>query len=174
MITKDKITEIFCIADDFCKEFESEIDKIRLPNDTKCKHRRRKWRMSKSEIIAIMICFHFNSYRNFQHYYMFFIKEHLADMFPHLLSYNRFLELEARVSVEMMMFLQICCFGRCTGISFIDSTCILVCHNFTAIRFLGIMLPEAKAQWVGILDLNCTLYAMNEGKFSTLCLPKPM
>ena len=30
MITKDKITEIFCIADDFCKEFESEIDKIGL------------------------------------------------------------------------------------------------------------------------------------------------
>ena len=50
MITKDKITEIFCIADDFCKEFESEIDKIGLPNDAKCKHRLRKWRMSKSEI----------------------------------------------------------------------------------------------------------------------------
>ena len=132
--------------------------------------------MSKPEIITIMICFHFNSYRNFQHYYMFFIKEHLADMFPHLLSYNRFLELEARVSVEMMMFLQICCFGRCTGISFIDSTCTqsAIINVFTAIRFLRIMLPEAKAQWVGILDLNCTLYAMNEGKFSTLCLPKPM
>lgn len=85
MITKDKITEIFCIADDFCKEFESEIDKIGLPNDAKCKHRLRKWRMSKSEIITIMICFHFNSYRNFQHYYMFFVKEHLADMF--LISY---------------------------------------------------------------------------------------
>ena len=28
MITKDKITEIFCIADDFCKEFELETDKI--------------------------------------------------------------------------------------------------------------------------------------------------
>ena len=25
--------------------------------------------MNKSEIIIIMICFHFNSYRNFQHYY---------------------------------------------------------------------------------------------------------
>ena len=176
MITKDKITEIFCIADDFCKEFESEIDKIGIPNDAKCKHRLRKWRMSKSEIITIMICFHFNSYRNFKHYYMFFVKEHLGDMFPHLLSYNRFLELEARVSVEMMMFLQICCFGRCTGISFIDSTCTqsAIINVFTAIRFLRIMLLEAKAQWVGILDLNCTLYAMNEGKFSTLCLPKPM
>ena len=30
MITKDKITEIFCIADDFCKEFELETDKIGL------------------------------------------------------------------------------------------------------------------------------------------------
>ena len=29
MITKDKITEIFCIADDFCKEFELETDKNR-------------------------------------------------------------------------------------------------------------------------------------------------
>lgn len=30
MITKDKITEIFCIADDFCKEFKLEINKIGL------------------------------------------------------------------------------------------------------------------------------------------------
>ncbi|KIP56844.1 hypothetical protein ST42_05375, partial [Prevotella pectinovora] len=41
------------------------------------------------------------------------------------LSYNRFVELESRVAVEMMLFLQLFCFGRCTGISFIDSTCIL-------------------------------------------------
>ena len=25
MITESKVTEIFCIADDFCKEFEEEI-----------------------------------------------------------------------------------------------------------------------------------------------------
>ena len=79
--------------------------------------------------MTILICFHFNSFRNFQHYYMFYVRGHLSDLFPDQLSYNRFLELEARVSVEMMMFLQICCFGRCTGISFIDSTCIPACHN---------------------------------------------
>ena len=28
-----------------------------------------------------------------------------------------------------MLFLQVCCFGCCTGISFVDSTCIPVCHN---------------------------------------------
>ncbi|MFV0366297.1 MAG: transposase [Mangrovibacterium sp.] len=29
----------------------------------------------------------------------------------------------------MMMFLNIICFGNCTGISFVDSTKISVCHN---------------------------------------------
>ena len=29
----------------------------------------------------------------------------------------------------MMLFLQLCCFGECSGISFIDSTCVPVCHN---------------------------------------------
>ena len=55
MITKDKITEIFCIADDFCKEFELETDKIGLSEKSKGCHRHRKWRMSKSEIITILI-----------------------------------------------------------------------------------------------------------------------
>lgn len=82
MITKDKITEIFCIADDFCKEFELETDKISLSERNKGCHRHRRWRMSKSEIITILICFHFSSYRNFRHYYTFFVKEHLADLFP--------------------------------------------------------------------------------------------
>ena len=88
MITEDKITEIFCIADDFCKEFELETDKIGLSEKNKGCHRHRRWRMSKSEIITILICFHFNSYRNFRHYYTFFVKEHLADLFPNQLSYT--------------------------------------------------------------------------------------
>lgn len=129
MITKDKITEIFCIADDFCKEFDKEVAKMGLESPTDTHRRKRAWRMSRSEIMTILICFHFGSFRNFKHYYLFYVKEHLADMFPEQLSYNRFVELQARISVEMMFFLQVCCLGRCSGISFVDSTCIPVCHN---------------------------------------------
>ena len=32
MITESKVTEIFCIADDFCKEFEGEMAKNALPS----------------------------------------------------------------------------------------------------------------------------------------------
>ena len=31
MITESKVTEIFCIADDFCKEFEVEMSKTPFP-----------------------------------------------------------------------------------------------------------------------------------------------
>lgn len=41
MLSADKVNEIFCIADDFCKEFDFEIEKMSFPYDGK-KHRRRK------------------------------------------------------------------------------------------------------------------------------------
>ena len=70
MITKEKITEMFCIADDFCKEFDVEIAKLALQEPDGIKHRKRKWRMSRAEIMPILICFHFNDFRNFKHYYL--------------------------------------------------------------------------------------------------------
>ncbi len=85
--------------------------------------------MSDSEIMTILICFHFNTYRNFKHYYLCYVKGYLKDYFPNAVSYNRFVELESRVAVQMALFLELFCFGECTGISFIDSTCIPVCHN---------------------------------------------
>jgi len=34
MLTQDKITEIYCIADDFCKEFAQKFEKLKmLPDD---------------------------------------------------------------------------------------------------------------------------------------------
>ncbi len=128
MLSADKVNEIFCIADDFCKEFDKSIEKNSLRADGK-KHRNRKGQMADSEIMTILICFHFNTYRNFKHYYLSYVKGYLKDCFPKAVSYNRFVELESRVAVQMAMFLELFCFGECTGISFIDSTCIPVCHN---------------------------------------------
>ena len=70
-ITKDKVTEIFCIIDDFCKEYDSEICKHAISESNGRKHRRRGWTMSRSEIMAVLIYFHFNTFRNFKHYYLF-------------------------------------------------------------------------------------------------------
>ena len=45
------------------------------------------------------------------------------------LGFNRFVELESRVFFLLMFFLNLGAFGRCTGVTFVDSTMIPVCHN---------------------------------------------
>ena len=129
MITESKVTEIFCIADDFCKEFEVEMAKNVLPSSPSASKRRRKRMMSDAEVITILICFHFNTYRNFKHYYLSCVCGQWRHLFPRRFSYNRFVEVMPRCFVALTMFLRLACFGECTGISFVDSTCIPVIHN---------------------------------------------
>ncbi len=58
MITEDKVTELFCIADDFCKFFDAMMEKYTLKADKKRQYHR-KSTMSKAEILVIMIFFEF-------------------------------------------------------------------------------------------------------------------
>lgn len=124
-----KVTEIFCIADDFCKELEKEFAKKVLPDSDNAPKRHRKRMMSDAEVITILICFHFNSYRNFKHYYLYCVRTVWKDLFPKTFSYNRFIKVMPRCFVAMTMFLKLAVFSKCTGISFVDSTCIPVIHN---------------------------------------------
>ena len=67
-----KVTEIYCIADDFCKEYELELNKKALslsnPSPNTPKTRNRKGRMSDAEMITILVLFHSNTFRNFKLY----------------------------------------------------------------------------------------------------------
>lgn len=124
----DKVIEIFVPADDFCISFADYIQDFRLEN-SQGRHRNRKASLTDSEIITILIFFHYGSFTNFKHYYNHYVKEHLKSYFPTLVSYNRFIELQQRVAVPMMLFLKVCCLGKSRGINFVDSTHIKVCHN---------------------------------------------
>lgn len=128
MLTPFKIIEIFVKVDDFCKEFGFEIAGHQLDAGN-YKIRNRKAALSDSEIITILIVFHSGHFTNLKHFYLCFIGvQHKAD-FPGLVSYNRFVELQQRVAVPMMLFLKTHCLGRSRGINFIDSTHIKACHN---------------------------------------------
>lgn len=127
MISKDKITEIFCSIDDFCLVFEPELQKRQL--STGKKTRKRKFTMSMSEIVTITVLFHLSDMRTFKHFYLFYVKMHLKQEFPNTVSYNRFVELMQSNILPLTLYMKTCCLGKCTGISFIDSTPIRACKN---------------------------------------------
>jgi len=122
------LVEIFYIIDEFCKEIERTMEGHCLTKDTSKKTRNRAFTMSNSEVITIMIMFHQSHYRDITAFYINYIQQHCQRDFPHTVSYNRFVELQQKALIPMAVFLQLCCLGKCTGISFMDSTPIRVCH----------------------------------------------
>jgi len=123
----DKITEIYVEVDDFCKHFEKSIKSNLLSSGNN--QRNRTFKMSTSEVICIMVLFHLEQPRNLKNFYLYTVKNQLNREFPDLVSYNRFIELTKKALLPMTMFLKSMTIGKCTGISFIDSTPIRVCHH---------------------------------------------
>lgn len=124
MIDYDKITDIFCVVDEFCNDFDATTQPFLLGKPSK-----RPPTMSKSEVISICMLFHLSGFRCFKHFYIFYLQRHMKREFPNTVSYNRFVELSQSVLMPMSIFLKTCCLGLCTGISFVDSTPIRVCHQ---------------------------------------------
>lgn len=127
-----RLISIFCDVDDFCKKFEPELQKILLEKleidspDT-IRRRVRKRKLSMSELITIIVFFHQAGYRTFKDYYTRFVLIILKKYFNNLVRYNKFINLMKTCLFPLFVFSQ-GCMGKCTGISFVDSTVLTVCH----------------------------------------------
>ena len=127
MISDSKIIEIFCQLDDFMQEYDQVVAKAGI-STSQTRKRKRKFTMSDSEVMTIMILFHLKSYRSLKYFYISHICKHMQDYFPNCVSYNRFVELQRRVLQPLAVYLKMRGLGKCTGISFIDSTPLRVSH----------------------------------------------
>ena len=126
-MTTANLVEIYCIFDDFCKIFKPELKKRMIDMDGKA-HRNRPCRVSDAEIMTMLVLFHTSHFRDLKTFYTGYVCQHLRQEFPNKLSYNRFVERQRKVALHLLMFLNICALGKCTGISIIDSTPIVSCH----------------------------------------------
>lgn len=124
MIDFAKVTDIFCIVDEFSTNFKQTTKNFILGKASK-----RPPVMSQSEVMTIILLFHLSGFRCFKHFYLFYVQRHMQSEFPRTVSYNRFVELSQSVLMPLCIFMKTCCLGTCTGISFVDSTPIRVCHN---------------------------------------------
>ena len=113
-----KITKIFYLIDEFCKEFEQVKEGHVLSEETSKKRRSRKFKMSDSKVDTIVTLFHLKGYRCFKHFYIQHVQQHMKSDFPETVSYNRFIELQQKALLPMIVFLKFFCLGKCTGVSY--------------------------------------------------------
>lgn len=122
---EDTLLVLFCAVDEFCKEFMPQWEKSLLQQGMK--KRRTPTRLTPSELMTIFIYFHICRYRDFKTYYVGYVMIYLRREFPGLVSYTRMVTLLKSILVPLCVFAQTFA-GEKTGIYFIDSMIMEVCH----------------------------------------------
>ncbi len=160
---------IFCDVDDFCKAYEEYCRNKLLMNKEEVVPRTR---MSLSEIMTILIMYHLSGYKTFKWYYIKYVMVHQRKDFPDLLSYNRFVEIMKFALVPLILYTIKARFGKCSGISFVDSTPLKVCdnHRIHNHRVFSEYAKTGKSSMGWFYGFKLHLIINDEGEILSFCL----
>ena len=124
----DLIISVFYEIDNFCKKFIPYMEQQCIQTGDKPVPLELPSRLTLSEAMTICAVFHLSGYRTFKWFYQELVLKNYRKFFPNIVSYNRFVELMPYTALPMVFFAHSRC-GKCTGISFADSTTIDVCDS---------------------------------------------
>lgn len=131
MLDKDKeslLYQIFIDVDDFIKALDSFKRERRLASGFVRPGPKRA--MFESEVLSILIFYHYSGYKCFQYYYEALILRDLRSFFPKAVSYTRFVASMGDVAKHLYLFAQLrCAMSERGAIYFADSKKLPVCDN---------------------------------------------
>src|SRR3954466_12379516 len=110
------ITALYCCLDDFCKVFGDWEAHRLIPSQTT---RQRTGKLSRTEMLFIVVLFHLSPYKNFKVFYLYGIGGQYRACFDELPHYDRFVSLMPRLFVPLMVRLRGLSGGP-TGFSLVD------------------------------------------------------
>ena len=116
------------MADESCKFFNVMIEKYTFQRVGKRNYHRNST-LSKAEVMVIIILFHNSGYRSLKHFYLEYVCKHLCHLFPRLMSYNRFVELEKEVAIPLALFVKKVLLGTCSMGWFFGFKLRLICNE---------------------------------------------
>ena len=122
----DRLTELFCLVDDFCRQFEPAWEQQQLTSGART--RRRGNALSLSELMTLVVLFHHLRFRQFKRFYLDYACRHLCAAFPPLPSYHRCVELLPRCAAPLAALFEPLK-GACDGMSIIAATPLAGCDN---------------------------------------------
>ena len=165
------VTEIFCDIDDFYKDYLKGQSNYLLPNPGR--KRDRAMQMSLSEIATIIVLFQMSHYRTFKDFYCGCILQDMKNYFPNAFSYTRFVACKS-VALMMLAAYLLSRTGKHTGLYYIDSTTLRVCHNKRIYRnkvFKGIA-ERSKSTMGWFYGFKLHIVINHQGELMSFCLTK--
>ncbi len=165
----EQLISIFCDVNDFCKGYE-EYCKTHLLMDKD--HIVPKTSMALSEIMTITIFFHLSGYRCFKWYYQKYIIGQMSAFFPHLLSYNRFVEIMPSILAPLTLYTIGRRLGKSSGINFVDSTTLEVCdpHRIHSNRVFKGVAERGKSSTGWFYGFKLHLSINDRGEILSFCI----
>jgi len=118
------LIRLYIDIDDFCKKYQD----WRTVNNKSTQ----RWhsQLSCSEVMTLLVFYHQSGYKCFEYFYEKMVLSNLKDYFPSLVGYKRFLRLIPNCLDLLHMFAQWQTYqSRRTGIFYVDSKRLPVCHN---------------------------------------------
>lgn len=117
---------IFVEIDEFCKELDNYSKHFLLTGPARGR-RGPACGLAISEIMTILVMFQMSRFRDFKNFYCGFLNVYYKRDFPKLPTYERFVHLIKRAIFPLTIFTQLKA-GKRTGIYYLDSSCLPVCH----------------------------------------------
>ena len=121
---KKCIITLYSLIDDFCKIYHEFEKQKFLPSN---KIRDRQGKLTLSELMTIILFFYFSSYKDFKNYYLSYFSGERQKLF-NLPSYSRIITLWPRLIIPLSILIHYLK-GEHTGIYYIDSSKLQICHN---------------------------------------------
>jgi hypothetical protein len=121
---KKCITTVYYLVDNFCKIYQEWEQNKLLPSN---KQRFREGNLRLCELMTIVLYFYLSPCRDFKNYYLYHLSYKYRGYFS-LPSYSRIIQLWPRLILPLSIIIQLLR-GDDTGIYFIDSTKLSICHG---------------------------------------------
>ena len=166
---KKCITTIFYLTDNFCQEYQKWEQNNLIPTNKK---RNRSSILSLSELLTIVLYFYISPCQDFKNYYLYYLSSKYKGYFQ-LPSYVRVVQLWPRLILPLSLMMHMLK-GEKTGIYFIDSTKLQICHNkrTSSNRVFGKIAKMGKSSYGWFMGVKLHIIINNKGAIMAIKITK--
>lgn len=166
---KKCITTVYYLIDNFCTIFQKWEKEKLLPSNKK---RYRAGFLSLSELLTIVLYFYLSPCKDFKNYYLYFLPAKYPNYFK-LVSYSRIIQLWSSLVLPLVILIHQFK-GEQTGIYFIDSTKLQICHNkrTSSNRVFGRKAKIGKSSYGWFMGFKLHLIINNKGEIMAIKITK--